>query len=418
MNDGPGQVPGAGPDAPLPALVRGFEDFERIGSGGFSSVYSARQVRMGRPVAIKVLDADLGNDSDRRLFERECEAMGVLSRHPNIATVYSEATTIDGRACLVMELYHGNYRDRLDAEGPLPLAEFLSVGVKIAGALQAAHDMGILHRDIKPHNIFLSDFGEPALGDFGISTIEDERSITGAAALSVAYSAPEVIDDGPADFLSDVYSLAATLHHLAAGVSPFAAPQISVVMHRILNDDPDPLDRVDAPAGLQDLLRKGLAKDPSDRPDSAGDLAWSLQDLQAELGLARTSIPLTRSERFEPDGPVIRIEPDGVGDAATSTDEAEATIPPPGAPRHVRVARPIEHIAPPKSPPPPEPTELDPTIRRGSSVFGDTPASDEQALDEREAERLEATGARRWVVDAMIVVTVVALVAFALSRMW
>ncbi|MGB3734861.1 MAG: serine/threonine-protein kinase [Ilumatobacter sp.] len=416
MSDRADPSRGGEPVAPLSAIVDGFEDFVRIGSGGFSSVYSARQVRMGRPVAIKVLHADLGNDADRRVFERECEAMGVLSRHPNIATVYSEATTIDGRACLVMELYHGNYRDRLDASGPLPLDEFLSLGVKVAGALQAAHDMGILHRDIKPHNIFLSDFGEPALGDFGISTIEGERSITGAAALSVAYSAPEVIEDGPADFLSDVYSLAATLHHLAAGVSPFAAPHISGVMNRILNDDPDPLNRPDAPVGLQDLLRRGLAKDPSDRPDSAGDLAWSLQDLQAELGFARTTVPLTRSERFEPEvrtGVARSTADDGV----TSTDDAEATIPPPEAPRYVEPARPIADAATPPIPRGPQLGSFEPTIRRGAAGFDDAHVADDQALEQPADELLDPVARRGWAVDAAIVIAVVALVAFALSRM-
>ena len=426
---------------PSLSLVDGFVDFVRIGSGGFSSVYSARQVRMGRPVAIKVLDADLSADADRRVFERECQAMGVLSRHPNIATVYSEAYTTDGRPCLVMELYHGNYRDRLDQSGPLALGEFLALGVKIAGALQAAHDTGILHRDIKPHNIFLSDFGEPALGDFGISTIEGERSITGAAALSVAYSAPEVIDDGDADFLSDVFSLVATLHHLLAGTSPFAASQLGGVVKRILSDEPDPVDRTDVPDSLVVLLRAGLEKNPANRPDSAGDLAWSLQEIQAELGFDRTAVPLRRSDRLDPDVGADWANSSGessarrratmkaASEAAASertilpAADAEATILPTDSPPRAETAaqqkRPSDDG--PRAPDPSHdgrllPGETELTIRRRSSAFDELDA----AAESEKASATEATRSSRggrWGVDVVIVIIVVALLAFALSRM-
>lgn len=478
-----------GDETPITSLVTGFDDFERIGHGGFSSVYSARQVRLGRPVAIKVLDADLSTDADRRSFERECQAMGVLSRHPNIATMYSEAYTTDGRPCLVMELYHGNYRDRLDETGPLPIGEFLALGVKIGAALQAAHDAGVLHRDIKPHNIFVSDFGEPALGDFGISTIEGERTITGAAALSVAYSAPEVIEDDAADYLSDVYSLTATMHHLLTGASPFAAPQVGAVVKRILNEEPDPVVRDDAPRSLRDLLRSGLAKRPSDRPDSAGDLAASLHDIQSELGYDRTPIPLRRSERVDPGAGADWANSSGESSArrraamkAAGHDDAaedeprppelgdvEATILPPGGSRLAASAS-APPASPPLDPPPLDPPPMDPpppdplpgalagnvapdpatqlerrgndeaTVRRASaglesagieptieSVTGPTaaePPTDGSPSDEPEFEAPSdgpasppAERGRGWAVDVAIAVTVVALLAFALSRM-
>ena len=100
----------------------------------------------------------------------------------------------------------------------------LDVGVKIAGALQTAHDRGLLHRDIKPQNLFVSEFGEPALGDFGISTLDDERSISGGGGLTVHYAPPEVLEGAPATARSDVYSFAATLYTLLEGTRPFAAP--------------------------------------------------------------------------------------------------------------------------------------------------------------------------------------------------
>ena len=163
-------------DAARPVTIDGFEMGERIGSGGFSVVYRARQQSMNREVAIKVLNTGFATDAERRTFERECHALGRLSHHPNIVTVFDDAFTDDGRPCIVMELYSSTYRERVEEIGPLPIDEVLSVGVRICGALQTAHDAGVLHRDIKPHNIFLSPYGEPALGDFGISTIDDERS--------------------------------------------------------------------------------------------------------------------------------------------------------------------------------------------------------------------------------------------------
>ena len=213
-------------DAARPVTIDGFEMGERIGSGGFSVVYRARQHSMNREVAIKVLNTGFATDAERRTFERECHALGRLSHHPNIVTVFDDAITDDGRPCIVMELYSSTYRERVEEIGPLPIDEVLAVGVRVCGALQTAHDAGVLHRDIKPHNIFLSAYGEPALGDFGISTIDDERSHSGASGVSVAYAAPEVLEDSRASPAADVYSLAATLFQLIAGASPYASPDM------------------------------------------------------------------------------------------------------------------------------------------------------------------------------------------------
>ncbi len=287
-------------DAGLPVAIEGYDVLDRIGAGGFSVVYRARQRSLDREVAIKVLNLGFATADEQRTFERECHALGRLSHHPNIVTVFNEAMTADGRPCIVMELYEHTFRERIDAEGPLPIPTVLEVGVRVAGALETAHEAGILHRDLKPHNIFVSAYGEPALGDFGISTLDEERSHSGPSGLSVAYAAPEVLEDGRTTAAADVYSLAATLYHLAAGATPFASAQLKTAVRRILTEDPPPLGRADAPPGLDRVLRRALAKDPAQRPASAADLAEQLREVQARLGLEPTPLPRTTTRTAPP----------------------------------------------------------------------------------------------------------------------
>ena len=119
----------------FPVAIEGYDVLDEIGAGGFSVVYRARQSSMNRDVAIKVLNAGFSSDAERRTFERECHALGQLSHHPNIVTVFNDTFTTDGRPCIVMELYHSNYRERLEQSGPLAVDEALAVTVRICGAL-------------------------------------------------------------------------------------------------------------------------------------------------------------------------------------------------------------------------------------------------------------------------------------------
>ena len=201
---------------PLPT-IDGFTVEELIDTGGFSRVFRATQHGLDRPVAVKVLNSTLQDERQQRVFERECKVMGRLSNHPNIVTVYAPAFTDDMKPCIVMELYRGTFRN----QGVLDVKQVVDVGAKLADALDAIHEEGIVHRDIKPHNVFVSDRGEPAIGDFGISSIDTERTVTGAAAFSVNYAPPEVFEEGGAEAPGDVYALGATLYQLATGEVPF-----------------------------------------------------------------------------------------------------------------------------------------------------------------------------------------------------
>ena len=297
----------ADPTVP-PVQIDGFDQLRPIGRGGFSYVYSARQKDFNRLVALKVLTFGLADERERRSFERECRAMGLVSQHPHIVTVFNAAFTSTKQPCIVMELYSGGTMgERQKREGQLPVAVVLDVGVKIAGALQTAHDRGLLHRDIKPQNLFISEFGEPALGDFGISTLDDEMSISGGGGLTVHYAPPEVLEGSPASPISDLYSFAATLYTLLEGARPFAAPEgtrqsIGELARRIMLEEPPRARRADVPRSLAELLARTMGKRPEQRPQSAAEFGQEVQRIQGELGLAVTALRWPRRSRRAPAG--------------------------------------------------------------------------------------------------------------------
>ena len=150
--------------------VEGVENAVLIGQGGFGSVYACYQPAFDRQVAIKILSTPGLNEQVERRFRRECRAVGVLSGHPHIVTVFDSGISQWGRPYIVMEyLSDGSLADRLRKSGAVPWKEALLIGAKIGSALATAHERGVLHRDIKPENILLSGYGEPKLADFGVS---------------------------------------------------------------------------------------------------------------------------------------------------------------------------------------------------------------------------------------------------------
>jgi non-specific serine/threonine protein kinase len=171
----------------------GFDEAEEIGRGGFGIVYRCVQVGLDRAVAVKVLTAHL--DENRERFVREQRAMGRLTGHPNIVNVLQVGQTESGYPYLVMPYYRrGSLETRIRGQGPLPLADVLRLGVKMVGALETAHRAEILHRDIKPGNILYTDYGEPALSDFGIAHVTGAfKTATGTFTGSPAFTAPEIL---------------------------------------------------------------------------------------------------------------------------------------------------------------------------------------------------------------------------------
>ncbi|HUH68498.1 MAG TPA: protein kinase, partial [Mycobacterium sp.] len=278
------------PDIPAELRQAGFDDVEEIGHGGFGVVYRCGQPVLDRTVAVKVLTSDLDPDNLDR-FLREQRAMGRLSGHPHIVNIFQVGVIASGRPLIVMP-YHA--KDSLETlirrHGPLDWCETLSIGVKLAGALDAAHRAGTLHRDVKPGNILLTDYGEPQLTDFGIARIAGGfETATGVITGSPAFIAPEVLEGASPTPASDVYSLGATLFCALTGHAAFerhSGEQVVAQFLRITSQPIPDLRRQGLPADVAAIIERAMARNPADRPATAAEFGDELRDVQRRNGVA------------------------------------------------------------------------------------------------------------------------------------
>ena len=254
--------------------IDGLSEYREIGSGGFATVYSAVEAAYGRPVAVKVFAAV--DEAGRRRFDRERLAMGQASSHPNIVLPLRGGYTPNGdQPYLVMEhLGGGSLQDRLE-QGPMHWDEAIAAVIAVAGALGHSHRAGIVHKDIKPANILLTDSGVPKLSDFGVAALQ-EGTATAQMAFSLLYTAPETFTGDAVDMRderSDLWSLAATLYALGTGAPPYTGASTAALISQILSAPPPPTGRDD----LDRFFATALAKDPDHRFRTTDDFVAALR---------------------------------------------------------------------------------------------------------------------------------------------
>jgi serine/threonine protein kinase len=285
-HDAVAQPPHYGPGTKLAA----FEILGLLGAGGMGEVYRARDTRLDRDVAIKVLAGDLATDPhSRERLEREARAVSRLS-HPHICTLYDVGEAdVDGTRAkyLVMELIEGETLAKRLLRGPLPTAQAIQIALETLDALSTAHAAGIIHRDLKPANIMLTKAGVKLL-DFGVARLRpasspgmtlaaaDPLTATGLVFGTMPYLAPEQARGEEADARSDLFAFGAVFYEMLSGRRAFAAPSGPALIAAILERDPPPLG-VEAP--LKRLLAGCLAKDPAERWQHAGDVALALRTI-------------------------------------------------------------------------------------------------------------------------------------------
>ena len=293
-----------------------YEILSAIGAGGMGEVYRARDPRLSREVAIKVLPASFSQDADRlRRFEQEAKAAGVLN-HPNITAVY-DIGEVDGAPYVVQELLAGETLRSVLAGGRLSARKVIDYALQIAHGLAAAHEKGIVHRDLKPENLFVTNDGRVKILDFGLAKLtqnegsgsavtnlptETRGTEPGVVLGTLGYMSPEQVRGRSADARSDIFSFGAILYEMLSGKRAFHGDSAADTMSAILKEDPPDLSvtNQNVSPGLDRIVRHCLEKNPEQRFHSAHDLAFDLESLSTASGQAAPATARARTLRLPP----------------------------------------------------------------------------------------------------------------------
>lgn len=292
----------------LPQSLDRFEIVRILGRGGMGTVYLARDQRLGRPVAVKVLHSEQLASEDRRLrFLREARAVAAV-RHQNVATIYEVDETDDGIPFLVMEYCEGETLSQRMRRRPLDSGEFLAIARQIAAGVAAAHDNGIVHRDIKSANIIIEPTGLLKILDFGLAKLVNRDvtasrdSTTGQLFGTLHYISPEQARGAQADERSDLFSIGVVLYQMASGQLPFTGDAPLAILAKIRDSEPEPFVPLDPalPSPIFRIISRLLQKDPKDRYQSARELQQDLDDIDTptvQITASTTKSMLRRTVR-------------------------------------------------------------------------------------------------------------------------
>jgi eukaryotic-like serine/threonine-protein kinase len=301
---------------PLPTGTRlgPYEIVSPLGAGGMGEVYRARDTRLGRDVAVKVLLPEVSaDDSRRRRFEQEARSASALN-HPNIVSVY-DVGSVDSTIYLAMELVEGRTLREMLVDGALPPRKLLDVAVQVADGLAKAHDAGLVHRDLKPENLIVSKDGFVKILDFGLAKLTELTASDGVSALAtvagapgtvpgtvmgtVGYMSPEQASGRDVDFRSDQFSFGSILYELATGKRAFQRNTGAETLTAIIREEPQPLAQANprVPAPVRWIVERCLAKEPEERFASTKDLARDLRSLRDHLSETSASEALVLPAR-------------------------------------------------------------------------------------------------------------------------
>ena len=292
-----------------------YEILSPLGAGGMGEVYRARDTRLNRDVALKILPAAFAADPDRLArFTRESQTLAALN-HPNIAHIHGLEETSDQRA-LVMEFVDGEDLAQRLRRGPLPLDEALHIARNIADALEAAHEKGIVHRDLKPANVMVMADGSIKVLDFGLAKAIDPTASSAAAATvsptmslhatqagiilgTAAYMSPEQARGKAADRRADIWAFGCVLYEMLTGRRPFDGDDVPHVLARVLEREPDwEALPADTPPSIRRLLVRCLRKDPKERLQAIGDARLEILEVNAVPSSAVIAVPNRLARRF------------------------------------------------------------------------------------------------------------------------